>query len=731
MKARPLALHRAGRRLRLLSTRGISSTCRIPAPHSDTAQRRDKDTELVLSVLSSTATRRDAKSYLAKFTPQEDGQRKARLSKAPPGHRYYDPARVRRAGVNLGGLYAPTRAADSNPVFSHDLQHLSPALAEPEPLHVALVKLRDPERLNDVTLADIGHTLSQLSALGLRSVLVVDCDVRAVGDARSPKELRHFVLSQADRVVAGIAASRGVAVQRLDQVLGVTSGHSLAHQKDSEISVTSREQLLAPLRRGIISVLPSVGYTTDSQRAILVDADDVVYALTRELAGLSKAHHDESPMDVAARVRSQQKLVSLDKLILLDPVGGLASSGRPHDSHVFVNLEQEFEEVRAELMSETTSSGSSEEQASMLPPSTLAHLRNLNLLRRTLSLLPPSASGLLISPEEAAHSGQSREESTVSAVGTRRQKNPLIHNLLTDKPAFSSSLPTSRRANGVAGDKAPALSSTPSTLVKKGMSLTILPEPTKTGWIAPPPGQAALRLDDPRIDLPRLIHLIEDSFGRKLDVPHYLSRVNERLAGIIIAGEYEGAALLTWESPESAGNTNAPYRLVPYLDKFAVLKRSQGAGGVADILFKAMVRTCFPDGVCWRSRRNNPVNKWYFERARGTWRMQDSNWTMFWTTPETTSDAKLFRDYESVCRSVESSWSDRKGHRPQSTALVALGSNMGDRVGWIEQACREMDERGLRVLRTSSLWETEAMYVVDQAPFVNGVCEVWQRDYWM
>jgi 2-amino-4-hydroxy-6-hydroxymethyldihydropteridine diphosphokinase / dihydropteroate synthase len=58
------------------------------------------------------------------------------------------------------------------------------------------------------------------------------------------------------------------------------------------------------------------------------------------------------------------------------------------------------------------------------------------------------------------------------------------------------------------------------------------------------------------------------------------------------------------------------------------------------------------------------------------------------------------------------------------TAYIALGSNLGNRVGWIERACREMDARGIRVKRTSSLWETEPMYVLDQDRFVNGACEV-------
>ena len=65
----------------------------------------------------------------------------------------------------------------------------------------------------------------------------------------------------------------------------------------------------------------------------------------------------------------------------------------------------------------------------------------------------------------------------------------------------------------------------------------------------------------------------------------------------------------------------------------------------------------------------------------------------------------------------------RAGPR-QQTAYIALGSNLGDRVSEIEKACREMDKRGIRVKRTSSLWETEPMYVTDQDRFLNGACEV-------
>ena len=57
--------------------------------------------------------------------------------------------------------------------------------------------------------------------------------------------------------------------------------------------------------------------------------------------------------------------------------------------------------------------------------------------------------------------------------------------------------------------------------------------------------------------------------------------------------------------------------------------------------------------------------------------------------------------------------------------LIALGSNVGDRLSCIEEACRALDaDPDIQIISTSSLYETKAMYVEDQAPFLNGVCEV-------
>lgn len=58
-------------------------------------------------------------------------------------------------------------------------------------------------------------------------------------------------------------------------------------------------------------------------------------------------------------------------------------------------------------------------------------------------------------------------------------------------------------------------------------------------------------------------------------------------------------------------------------------------------------------------------------------------------------------------------------------ALIALGSNMGDRAAYIDAALMAMDEnRATRRLATSSLTETAPYGVTDQDDFLNGACYI-------
>ncbi|KAM0801723.1 hypothetical protein BDR22DRAFT_888186 [Usnea florida] len=645
------------------------------------------DQELFLDVLGSTATKRDAKAYLSRFGP----------TKPAVPNRLQSPSRKKDVGVNLGNLFVQIRAVDEKPVFSQKSSQPPFGSQAFESLHVALLKIRAPQSVDDVTLQGIGRTLSQISRLGMSPVVVVDIED---GQTRKPLDAAKIAIDEADRIAKAIDGHGGHGARRLDSVIGISSvdGHSVAIS--GPVRVEHRDLLMVPLRRGMIPVIASIAFNSETQKLEFVAADELVLALARDLAGIqTRPLAEDNAEEVAEEISTLQRQISLDRIIVLDPLGGIPATDRSLGSHVFINLEQEFGAIRKDLLVsgrnqlQDPSSGErlgarsrlctlsnsifkpadeainakSESQEQVKPLerdlsrfSMQMHVRNLDLLKDSLAILPPSSSAFLTTPYAVANS-ESRPPlaSQGPRVRTRRQRNPLIHNLLTDKPVYSSSLPLDRSPNPSSQALYPAITPHRTTFLKRGMPIEIVPDPLTQPWAPPSISNTCIDLSDPRIDLSRLIYLIEDSFNRKLDVTHYLSRIKGRIAGIIIAGEYEGGAILTWETPPGFP-ADDPNHVVPYLDKFAVLRRSQGAGGVADVVFKAMVRDCFPRGVCWRSRIDNPVNKWYFERAKGTWKMPGTNWTMFWTTEGVERGDEVFLDYEGVCKTVMPSWADNQ-----------------------------------------------------------------------
>ncbi|KAK9460580.1 Dihydropteroate synthase-like protein [Lipomyces oligophaga] len=57
-------------------------------------------------------------------------------------------------------------------------------------------------------------------------------------------------------------------------------------------------------------------------------------------------------------------------------------------------------------------------------------------------------------------------------------------------------------------------------------------------------------------------------------------------------------------------------------------------------------------------------------------------------------------------------------------AYLGLGSNLGDSAALLEAALGELEARGIKVLRTSSMFETAPMYVENQPRFLNAACKV-------
>lgn len=520
--------------------------------------------------------------------------------------------------------------------------------------HVAVIKFRLPQAVDDNILKGVAKTLAQLRALGLLSVIVLDCELGS-DDGQWSRHLNRQTYRLAgaiDEYGEPWTAIVDSALSRLSKP-SPSSGSSFT---SNDILVNEKDSILTALLKGSVVIVPPV-VQQDDTTSRLVDPDQVTVSIAKYLSGMQFARAATIDECTGAHdVAQPSKKAFVDRVIILDPLGGIPAKHRWNNAHVFLNLEDELESAKNHLRTlepARSASGAADDRTRASDKSPMkAHLNNLELAKNTLQILPSTSSALITTPQEAANlQPQSEEGSTlgfVGSVGTRRRHNPLIHNLLTDRPSHSSSLPLGR-ITPILRTASPASNPimSPTTLAKRGMPVTVYPDPASSGWTPPKPGEPRLKLTDTCVDLPRLVHLIEDSFNRKLDVQHYLNRVERSLAGIIIAGEYEGGAILTWERPFGMDEKSAyeSDRMVPYLDKFAVLKKSQGSGGVADIVFNAMVRDCFPEGVCWRSRKNNPVNKWYFERSRGTMKLPDSNWCKYRSVHTAQPHAPSYRTF--------------------------------------------------------------------------------------
>lgn len=653
----------------------FSSTISPPTEHPDFHSTSDAK-DLILSVLRSTATKREARQYISRYMPligrDKDDIRKRRTfvqNLLKTQHQSTEQIVFdKKAGEHLTnqGLELETKLASAQgAISSTDLASTTASLDTAPPSHdensfgvkhvlrVAIIKIRDIKSIEPSTFLKLGETIVRLSKLGVSPIVVVDA-----GKERHDflnldnKPFTHYeraIMWKAAAIAGAIESAssdgsvRARPVEGLFELipnLGSDQQHGSQHTTyhNPTASTTMRNYtpidssmvnklkfslpnlILSPLSQDIIPVVVPLAYDSLTSEEKLIVADDAVIFLVKELT------------------KNHSNIASVEKIVFIDPLGGIPSVER-NGAHVYVNLAQELDDITAEL-----------HLGFVNPTIREINLANLRTMDRALSLLPSTATGLITTPKVAALSAS---------------QNPVIYNILTDRPILSPSLPIDR-------ERTPTVST---TILRKGMPVLMLKslygidllKESKVGTI----------------DLTRLWDLIEDSFGRKLDVEKYMKRINGKVAGIIIAGDYEGAAIVTWEDPpvekSEDGNSDSSsrpvilseleriyraaeqndskrYRRVAYLDKFAVRSSSQGAAGVADVVFKTMVMSLFPDELLWRSRKTNPVNKWYFERSRGTMKLpNDSKWCAFWTGNHTREKEKL-NDYLAICRDIPDSW---------------------------------------------------------------------------
>lgn len=303
--------------------------------------------------------------------------------------------------------------------------------------------------------------------------------------------------------------------------------------------------------------------------AVCISADDAVKALAVGLTSDQLAGQPGGPSHVRGHSVDLRPL----RLMIINREGGIPSPARNGHPHLSINLASEYEFINQTFRWTSTH------------PTALASLK---LAQACLTHLPNEASALVVS---------------------HRSPKSLIANLITNKPAHSPSLRHATLLNSH-HDVGPA---TP-TLIRKGLPIRVLRHFES-------------------VDQEKMTELLEASFRQQLGAEAFYERLSRTMKFVIIAGDYQGAAVVTDEWVNgSACEGEEP---VAYLDKFAVLPSLQGEGTV-DFLWGALRDESFGLGcsdalnnngglaghgravdLVWRSRATNPVNKWYWERSNG------------------------------------------------------------------------------------------------------------------
>jgi amino-acid N-acetyltransferase len=530
------------------------------------------DNDFILSILRANPSLRDTKSYLASFGPRPQ------IKESP----VIIPEINESASESSLAIKTILRSTEQQ-----NSTQLVASILNPVYRHTALVKLQGP--FTDVQLDSIARGMVYLEKLGLVSVIVVENDERVRGD----EDERETIIEETMRVVAALenqgARARPVlgSIVRLGPKPGEDesmTNHDFsppeAHTLPSDLVVVR-----SALRAGEIPVIPP--FAIDSFcRSVRVDANDVIAALARGMADVaSRGRSDQQVHEEHPDFSSEDVDLTPLRLMIINREGGVPSYARSGYPHLLINLESEYSFIHDTFNEAWRQSN----------PTALS---NLALARTCLAYMPPTSSAVMVS---------------------HRSPSSLIANLITNKPAVSSSLPHAL----LQGNR--KLTNHTPTLLRRGLPVQVL-------------------RNNADIDKTKMTALLEQSFGRSLDEEPFYRRLEKNLDFLIVAGDYVGAAIVT---NELRPGSSSP---VAYLDKFAVLPSHQGDGTV-DFLWVALHDESYGLGhpfsvnanggkegqgegrdLVWRSRANNPVNKWYFERSSG--HVRQGHWVVFWCDAE-------------------------------------------------------------------------------------------------
>lgn len=546
----------------------------------------DAKRNLILSILKSTTTKREAKNYLTKYLSQFDFA-EVNFKNSLPNGEVFNKESQRNIFIN--------RYLNKQNPFLNVYDEYETKLKK-IPLRIAIFKIKFVT-IKRKEWDGIAETLKRLTELGVSPIIILDYDHLPLNNFKNNE---FYMINQVNKVL-----------RYLDNgSLKTTPLRSLfSTQSNDEPIINGLEQLIIPMYQNIIPIVQPIIFNPISGYQEFLKSEKLLNGLCKSL------------------LRSND-LLTIEKIVFVDPIGGIPSIERNESSHVFINLSQEYSDIISELYI-----------GHILPSLRELHLNNLNSMNDNLSTIAAvtnsnDSTGVITTPSILSINND--------------EMNPIIYNVLTDRLIISSSLPSS-------SSRTPELST---TIIKKGASVEVYDNDRY------PEIKLENLFRDGLVDRKRLIDLLNDSFGKELDVELYISRINDNIATLILVGDYDGVAIITWETSKEHGSEK-----IAYLDKFAIAKRNQGLPGLADIIFKSMIQA-HPNELLWRSRSNNPVNKWYFERCSGSLSPENSQWRIFFIgelfsrkitrTKLSSKDGfdinKKIQIYTSICESIPPSF---------------------------------------------------------------------------
>lgn len=555
--------------------------------HRDSILPLNFQQEFILSVLRANPSLRDTKAYIASFgiKPKSIPQKQQQTQKPLP------PV---RSVADTPQTTTPSTESRTESAFQAQTSPIIASILDPVYQRTALVKLQGP--FTDRQLDSITRGLIYLKKLGLVSIIVVENEDLVRGEDGDREE----IVSETMRAVKSLERQGARARPIISPIvrLGpkdedeVAKGYDIpeAHTFPSDLGLVR-----SAIQADDIPVLAPLALDSFC-RTVRIDANDVIGALARGMPEAAAESRPQTPQPLDGGHPEFSKEVDLTpfRLMVINREGGIPSYARFGLPHLLVNLTSEYP-----FISETFQDSWKETHPTAL--------KNLSLARTCLAYMPPTSSAIFVN---------------------HRSPSSLIGNLITNKPAVSSSLPHAL----LQGNR--KLTPHTPTLLRRGMDIRVV-----------------RTVQD--IDRAKMAYLLENSFNRELDQEPFYKRLESHLDFVIVAGDYAGAAIVTAEpsrNPGAAEELSDSHLPITYLDKFAVLPSHQGDGTV-DFLWVALHDESYglghpfsvnPNGgkeghgegrdLVWRSRANNPVNKWYFERSTGYLRIGE--WVLFWCDAE-------------------------------------------------------------------------------------------------